>query len=149
MIPPLAGRKLSGEYCGGISMKHFLTSAVLAISLAACATPGDQNPEDPIVFGRVDCQRSENNPTIQAAFEQDSAVCKGRAEAASLSGTSSMNGGGLVGALDKAVTQQQIGKSTIVSCMAERGYLLKRRSEHTAMCSAIAAQKAAPAPKRR
>lgn len=123
-------------------MNKVAIAACCGLLLAACQTVPPEQQEDPEVFGRVDCRRSANDPEVAALYQQDSAVCLGRAQAASLSGTAAMHGQGIVGGLDKAITSNNIGKATLISCMAERGYLYKRKSEHNTMCEAIAAHKA-------
>lgn len=123
------------------------------LTLTGCQT--QQDIDDPVSFGRADCRRLADHPEIARQFELDSAVCDGRAQAAGLSGTASMWSGSLVTAIDKAVVTNNIALATVRSCMAERGYLLKRRSEHLAMCAVSVPAPAlprrvapAPAPKR-
>lgn len=128
---------------------YFRAIAVATLLIVAgCQTQQDQ--EDPMTFGRVDCQRTIGNPALTLQFEQDTAICQGRGDAAALSGTAVMQGGGILGAIDKGVTGGNINRSTVLSCMAERGYLYKRRSEHLSTCEAVkgqnSSQKAKPGP---
>lgn len=118
-----------------------------AVMLGGCVQQGAPQ-EEPKIFGRADCQRAANNPVIQQDFELARQVCLPRAEAAAVSGTTAIPvGHGLAGAMmsgiERGMAQNQIATATVTSCMAERGYLLRTRTEHEAACAAIAEQKAA------
>jgi hypothetical protein len=113
---------------------------LLALGLGGCVTA--QAPEEPQIFGRIDCRRATDSPDVLALNEQAEAICKPRAEAAAIAGTSSMPtgrgwAGAIVSGINQGITQNQIAKATVISCMAEQGYLLKTRSEHEAMCEAM------------
>src|SRR5687767_14385789 len=118
---------------------------LLAASLAGCAT-AKQPPEGPKIFGRVDCQRNRGNPVLEREFEQAKAICIPRAEAAATAGTAAMPmgsgiGGAIVSGIEQGVKGREIANATALSCMAERGYLLKTMAEHDAICVAIEAQR--------
>ena len=120
-----------------VSMKYIfaLGSALL---LVGCVPQAETAPAEPMVGGRVDCQRLADNPAIQVEFEQAKATCVSRAAGGS------------------GATANQIGTSAISGCMGEMGYLFKTKSEHNARCDAIKEQKqraasvapAAPPPSR-
>jgi hypothetical protein len=123
--------------------------AALAV-LSGCAHSQQENP-DPELWGRVDCQRFADNPALEVEFDLAKTVCGHRAEAAALAGTSGMPmGHGIAGAIAagiaQGITAAQIKTATVQSCMAERGYLLKRRSEHLAICARIAPPPPPPPP---
>lgn len=124
---------------------RILCVAVLCAVLGGCVTQAETVPEDPMIFGRADCQRMEGNPVIQQDAELSKQICVGRAQAAAIAGTSNMPGGhGLGGAIAAGIAQgaaaSQISSATVTSCMAEHGWLFKRKSEHVAMCDAIREQ---------
>jgi hypothetical protein len=129
----------------------------LCVALGGCVAQAETVPEDPLVWGRVDCQRLADNPALQVEFEQAKTICLSRGQAAAAAGTANMPGGrGLGGAIvagiNQSATANQIGTATITGCMGEMGYLFKTKSEHIAMCDAIKEQKqrtasAAPTPK--
>jgi hypothetical protein len=62
---------------------------------------------DPPIWGRVDCQRSEGNPEIQKQFEAAKATCLARGESAD------------------AVAGNAGGSP----CMTEQGYVLRTRAD--------------------
>jgi hypothetical protein len=91
-----------------------------ALMLGSCvanlSTPVVENSS---IWGRVDCQRGEGNPAIQAEFEEAKALCLSRGESAAAgAGTAGNN-----------------------SCMSEHGYILRTKSEHLAACEATPAEK--------
>ena len=99
-----------------------------ALMLGSCvgnlSTPVAENPS---IWGRVDCQRGEGNPAIQAEFEEAKALCLSRGEsAAAVAGTAGNN-----------------------SCMSEQGYILRTKSEHLAACEATPAGKKRGSPPKR
>ncbi len=129
----------------------FLLFAVLS----GCQTT-EQQAEDPLQWGRFDCKRLADGPQIAVEFDQAKAVCLNRAQAAGIAGTAAMPtgyglGGAMVSGINRGITSSQIQDATIKSCMAERGYLLAKMSEHEARCprSAPVAIPAPVAPKRK
>jgi hypothetical protein len=132
----------------------FALSATLL--LAGCVAQAETVPEDPPLWGRVDCQRLADNPTLQLEFEQAKTICLSRAQAASVAGTANMPeghglGGAMVAGINQGAAANQISTATATGCMGEMGYLMKTKSEHLAMCAAIKEQReriaaAAPAP---
>lgn len=120
-----------------VEMEYFMKRYVaLAFStiLLGCQTTQDQT--DPMLWGRVDCKRS-GDPKVAIQFEQDKAICSGRAQASAIAGSAPMPAFGLAGALARGIAHDNISNATTTSCMAERGYLWKRKSEHDALCSAV------------
>lgn len=111
--------------------------------LAGCATNNTAAVEDPVGWGRVDCQRGDGNPVLEGQFEQAKAICLGRAQAAGLAGTAGMPAGGrnlgdaIGNGIVAGVTQARISDATASSCMAEQGYLMKTRSAFEASCQPI------------
>jgi len=100
-----------------------LRISVLAVAmiLGSCAvnTNSRVSEDDPLIWGRVDCQRGEGNAELQKEFEDAKAICVARGEtAAAMAGTA--------------------GNSP---CMSEQGYVLRTRAEHVAACQAIQEQK--------
>lgn len=87
-----------------------------------------------MMYGRLDCKR-RTDPSINIIFEQDTAICSGRAQVAGLTGTASMPVAGLGGVIMRDMTAHHISTASLTACMAEKGYLYKRRSEHEAMCA--------------
>ena len=125
---------------------RILGIAALCAVLGGCVAQAETVPEDPPVWGRVDCQRLADNPALQVQFEQDKTICISRAQAAAAAGTANMPdghglGGAIVAGINHAETRNQISLATIVGCMGEAGYLFKTKSEHLAMCAAINEQK--------
>ena len=51
-------------------------------------------------------------------------------------------GGAIVDGIEQGMARNQIAMSTVMSCMAERGYLFRTRAEHEAVCAAIATHNA-------
>jgi hypothetical protein len=92
------------------------TAGMLGSCVVSLSSPVAQ---DPPIWGRIDCQRGEGNPAIQAEFEEAKALCLARGEsAAAVAGAAGNN-----------------------ACMSEQGYILRTRSEHKAACEAVPAQK--------
>jgi hypothetical protein len=90
----------------------------LALMLGSCASSPPVTGDAP-VWGRIDCQRGEGNPALQAEFDEAKALCLSRGEsAAAVAGTAGPN-----------------------ACMSEQGYVLRTRSEHKVACEATPAQK--------
>ncbi len=76
----------------------------------------------------MDCQIIPNKPKLLARAEQARAICLPRAAAAAAAETT-------------ATAQIQILDSTIISCMAEQGYLLRTAAEDEQACEAIRSRK--------
>ncbi|WP_162561217.1 hypothetical protein [Methylobacterium terrae] len=118
------------------------------LALGACNSA--RQPEEPKVYGRVDCKRAADHPELDIEMEQAKAVCLPRAEAAAVAGTTAIPvgrgiGGAIASGIERGMAQRQIGEATTISCMAERGYLFKTRSEHLQMCEIMQQDKAAKA----
>lgn len=114
--------------------------------LAGCVAQANTVPEDPPVWGRVDCQRLADNAALQIDFEQAKTICLSRGQAASVAVTANMPngyglGGAMVAGINKGITGNQVGTATINGCMGEMGYLFKTATEHVAMCEAVEAQR--------
>lgn len=129
-----------------ISMRSVSMLLLAAPVFMTACHPAPEVKVDPPVFGRVDCQRLADKPELKVLFEQDIAICKGRSEAAAVSGTAAMPiGHGLAGevlaGMNKDAAARQISQSTLTSCMAERGYILRTVPEHIRVCALIAAAK--------
>ena len=127
-------------------MKKNILALCATILLAGCVAQAETVPDDPLVWGRVDCQRLADNPALQVEFEQAKTICLSRGQTAAAAGTANMPeghglGGAIVAGINQAHTANQIGTSTIIGCMGEMGYLRKTKSEHIAMCAAINEQK--------
>lgn len=120
-----------------------LTAAAL---LGGCVAQAESVPEDPLVWGRVDCQLLSGNAILQADFEQARTICVSRGQAASVATTANMPngygmGGAMVAGMNKGIAGSQVSAATVGGCMGEMGYLQKPKSQHVAMCEAIAEQK--------
>lgn len=103
--------------------------------------------EDPVGWGRFDCERVADRPELHQVAEQAKAICGPRAEAAAIAGTAAMPsgyglGGAIAAGVNQGMTARQINDATLRSCMAEQGYVLSRKSEFDARCPA----KIVPAP---
>lgn len=123
-------------------MRIVIIAAACAL-LAGCNGSQTSTAEQNI-FGRVDCKRFADYPELEIEFEQAKAVCLPRAQAAAVAGTTAIPvghgvGGAIASGIERGMAQREIGVSTAVSCMAERGYLFKPMSEHLAMCESQAA----------
>ncbi|MCG5237114.1 hypothetical protein [Xanthobacter oligotrophicus] len=114
-------------------MRTKALALIAALGLCGCATAGNDG-DDPQTWGRVDCKRAADHPELMPEFEQAKAVCFNLASANAAA--ASANTQGLAG----AVTAMQVNSGTAESCMAQRGFLLKRKSEHNAMCAAASAK---------
>jgi hypothetical protein len=96
------------------------TLAVLSVAfvLNGCITHSKAPSvaaEDPLIWGRIDCQRGEGNAALQQAFEQAKVTCIARGESA------------------RAVD----GSAGNNRCMNEQGYILRTKTEHVAVCQPI------------
>jgi hypothetical protein len=128
-----------------IFIRQFTSLSVAAL-LAGCVAQAETVAEDPLLWGRVDCQRLAENPALQQDFDQAKTICLSRAQAASVAGTANMPGGygiggAMVAGMNKGVASNQIATATVNGCMGEMGYLFKTRSEHLAICEAITEQR--------
>lgn len=126
--------------------------AVAALVLAGCAT----TPPVEMMWVRTDGERMTGNPALEAQFEVDGAVCRGRMASSQAGMPVVYHNGSLAGAFDAAATQatqraalEDVGRG----CMAERGYLYVPKQEVDAKlielkraqaASAAAQRKAAP-----
>lgn len=130
------------------------TIAIIAVSILLSACNGSQqSTQEASIFGRVDCKRLADYPELEIEFEQAKAVCLPRAQAAAVAGTTAIPvgnglGGAIASGIERGMAQREIGTSTTVSCMAERGYLYKPMSQHLAMCESQAALKKAAVKRR-
>lgn len=124
----------------------FFATLGAAFMLVACV-PQQPPVQEQKIFGRSDCRRMADNPALQQEFEVAKQVCVPRAEAAAVAGTTAMPlrsglGGAIVDGIEQGMARNQIAMSTVMSCMAERGYLFRTRADHEAVCAAIATQNA-------
>ena len=117
-------------------MRAAVVSAILVFLVSGCQTP--QNAADPEIYGRSDCKRGAANPEVARQYELDLEVCRHRGAATGEASATPLRGGGILGALDRAVTEGSVSRSTQLACMAERGYLMRKKSEHDARCAKIA-----------
>lgn len=101
---------------------QFLAFAVVNI-LGGCTVGLDTRTatNDPLIWGRIDCQRGEGNPDLQKQFDDAKTTCLARGE------TDEMVAGNAGGS----------------PCMTEHGYVLRTRTEHAAACQGV--QQTAPA----
>lgn len=121
-----------------MKFRFVIAGTIAALALAGCQTTQEAQ-DDPLMFGRVDCRGPVGRPEVSRHFEQAKAICMNRADAAATAGTANMPmgygyGGAIAAGINQGITAASIRNSTAVSCMAEQGYLLKRRSEFVAMC---------------
>lgn len=103
-----------------ISARSVRISVAAAMLLGGCSVnTNNRFGEDPLIWGRVDCQRGEGNSELQKVFDDAKATCLARGEsAAAIAGTA--------------------GNSP---CMNDQGYVLRTRTEHIAACQLIEQQK--------
>lgn len=120
-------------------MRTKALALIAAMGLCGCATTGIDS-DDPQTWGRVDCKRAADHPELLPEFEQAKAVCFNLASANAAAASAGTQG------LSGAVTAMQVNAGTTESCMAQRGFLLKKRSEHNAMCAAASAKPPAKPP---
>jgi hypothetical protein len=99
----------------------------VAVVLGGC-TVGESEPK---VFGRVDCRRLADHPDLKRDFERIQTVCVERAKAAAAAGGAGTNTAGYQTAIGagvaKSLTEQRIAEATLLSCMAENGYLYRTK----------------------
>jgi hypothetical protein len=93
--------------------------SVLAVTvvLEGCTVGLDSRTagNDPLIWGRIDCQRGEGNPELQKQFNDAKATCLARGETEDV--VAGNAGGG--------------------SCMTEQGYVLRTRAQHEAACQSV------------
>jgi hypothetical protein len=83
--------------------------------VTACAS---QTGDDPLLWGRLDCQRTSGNPALTAESEKSRTTCEARAKAASASSAyANLN-----------------DTPAMKACMLDAGYQLQRRSDFEANC---------------
>jgi hypothetical protein len=126
--------------------KQSFAALGVAFFLAGCAAQANTAPEDPVVWGRVDCVRAQENPMAEQEFEQAKAICVNRAQAAGIASTAGMPvgrgiGGAIASGISAGITQSQVSTATASSCMAEVGYIQRPQSAHQDACSAVYAQR--------
>ena len=97
-----------------------------------------------MIWGRVDCQRNNDSPAIAQEWELSRSLCTTKSKAASVAGTAAMpDGHGLVGAAmagwNQGIAERDISDNTLVSCLNERGYIFRAKSEHDRVCADIKA----------
>lgn len=114
---------------------------ICSLALTGCAAGAfDQSgvPEDQRkIFGRADCRRHTDHPELARDYERIQTVCVARAEAAGQSAaaaTDTSQYGAIAGGFAQAMAQRDVAVPTVISCMAEHGYLWRTRAEHKAMC---------------
>ena len=129
----------------------FVAAVAASFALAGCVANQQVAEQDPMIWGRLDCRRAEVEPAIAVENERVKAVCLPRAEAAAIAGTSAMPvgygiGGAIASGISQGIASNQIATKTLASCLAEHGYLNRRRSEHEAYCAAMAPPPPPPPP---
>lgn len=120
-------------------MKCF--AILLGLLLTGCVASSLPPPSgaEAKLFGRVDCKTTKGNAILEVEYEQAKAVCLNRADAAAVAGTTAIPiGHGAVNAvfsgIQRGSAQREIGLSTALSCMAERGYLHETDAANAARC---------------
>jgi hypothetical protein len=116
---------------------------VVAVQLIACAR--EVPPEQQKLFSRSDCQFISGNPALEQQFELAKQVCVPRAQAAATTASSNIPmgrgmGGAIAAGIEGGIVEAKVGMNTMMSCMAEQGYLLRTRTEHLEACAAIKEQ---------
>lgn len=120
-------------------MRIAITAGLLAaLLLAGCVTDAN-NAAEPAFFARADCQRM-TLPEVERHFEVAKSICGPKAEAAQIAGTAAIPvgygiGGAMASGIERGVTGAKIRDATILSCMAEQGYLFRTASAHEAACA--------------
>jgi hypothetical protein len=102
-----------------VSNVRILVLAV-AVVLEGCTIDLDTRTagNDPLIWGRIDCQRGEGDPELQKQFNDAKATCLARGE-----------------------TEDMVAGNTGGSpCMTERGYVLRTRAQHETACQGIQQQ---------
>ena len=111
-------------------MKLKFATAFAILTLAGCQTSAPPppppppvqmqppvaptNPAEPLVWGRQDCKRATTNPEIVADFSRDKGFCE----------------------RDAGLKEGDSVNAQMVSCMTDRGYAYRAKSDHDAACSA-------------
>jgi hypothetical protein len=98
-----------------VSSVRILVLAV-AIVLEGCTVGFDSRTGgDPLIWGRIDCQRGEGNPELQKQFDDAKAICLARGR-----------------------TEDEVaGKTGGSPCMTEQGYVLRTRAQHETGCQGV------------
>lgn len=121
--------------------------AAICAALGGCVAQAETAVDDPVVWGRVDCVRAQDDPMAGNMFEQAKAICTNRAQAAGLVTAASMPSGGrtlgdaLANGIIAGATSASVSNATANSCMAENGYIQRPRSGHEEACAPIYAQR--------
>jgi hypothetical protein len=112
-------------------MLRVIAPIFLTLVLAGCASPQ--------VWLLADGRLPSRDPVLNQQLEMDKTVCRGRAQAANVSGV--MVNNSLAGAVARANAVGQVGEG----CMAEKGYVLvpedqvPQKSEELAQIAAMKA----------
>ena len=121
-------------------MYRHMTAAValLALAVGGCVS-NQQDANDPIGWGRIDCRRS-TDPEIAAHAEQARLMCQAMAESAGTMATATMPagrgmGGAIASGIESGMARQQVTVAAGKDCMATQGYIMSRRSEFEARCT--------------
>src|SRR5262245_59183144 len=112
-----------------------ITACALVLALTGCATA-----PPPMLWVRLDGQRSRDNPVLGQEFQVAQTVCLGERQKAALSGVTVAQGGlaGAIAAQQRGAAADQVGQG----CMAEKGYALvpaDQAEEKLAEFTAVAA----------
>lgn len=105
--------------------------AVMALALvsAGCATSATPvQDDDPFMFARVDCRSMAANPSLIPEFERAKASCFNKA---SLTAEQLSAGYGI---LSSQIIYNSANSRLIVACMADYGFLWRRKSELAVLC---------------
>jgi len=92
--------------------------AILAASLLTACASSQTGGDDPLLWGRLDCQRTSGNPAMLAESEKARLACEARAKTASAS----------------SAYENPNETPAMKACMLDAGYQLQRRSEFEANC---------------
>ncbi|WP_157223406.1 hypothetical protein [Rhodovulum sp. PH10] len=111
---------------------------VAAVGLVGCATAARKKMDEGAMWRRVDCREEGTAETSQES-NLALTICKTRAEAAGEAAAASVPSGrgtadAIAAGIQMGQTRVKVGDNIMISCMAERGYLLRTNAEHEAAC---------------
>lgn len=123
-------------------MRFLVLCAAMVVGACSGSALDQTNvPEaDRKIFGRTDCRRLADDKKLEIEFARAEAVCVNRATAAAATGSAPIRSyrpsmaAAISDGIEQGMTERRIAEATVVSCMAEHGYLWRTRAEHEAVC---------------
>lgn len=114
---------------GDFMTKRFLALVCASIALTACQTT---TPADDTVYMRTDGVSQVGRPDLMQKFEIDKTVCLGETQKVAVGAPVVYSNGTILSELSAAGVNQQKSDAlndVLKGCMAQRGYILVKKSE--------------------